>query len=165
MSQLGTPIRPAAPIVKPAAPKSAAKITDHQDRLDESHHHLRKIDLTSQDLYSLKLDEIRSFDRESLIELSTLLLSRQNASSSSALASDHFSSSTDPSKENARLQATIEILKVRDVNACVCAFNQHFFSFPKLMPSQGRIAVESGVGIGYDSVSYLQTELISAMVN
>jgi hypothetical protein len=113
----GTPIRPAAPIVKPAVPKSAAKLTDHHDKMDESQYQLRKIDVTTQDLHNLTLDEIRSFDRESLIDLSALLLSRQSARSGSAAVSDQSSFSTDLSKENARLQATVEILKVRDLNA------------------------------------------------
>jgi hypothetical protein len=34
-----------------------------------------------------------------------------------------------------------------------------------LLVAQGRVACEAGVGLGYDSVSYLQTELISAMAS
>ena len=116
----GASIRPTAPVVKPSAPKSAAKLTEYQDRLDASHLQLRRFDvtnLTAQDLHNLQLDEIRSFDRESLVDLSALLLSRQNTSSSSAsrsaLDSEPSSSSTDLSKENARLQAAVDILKVR----------------------------------------------------
>jgi hypothetical protein len=125
----GASIRPAAPIVKPSAPKFAAKLTEHQDRLESSQVHLRKFDVTGQDLHTLQLDDIRSFDRDSLVELSALLLSRHNASSSSAfqsaLQSESSSSSMDLSNENARLQATIKILQVRALSrSLLCVLQQ-----------------------------------------
>ncbi len=164
----GASIRPTAPVVKPSAPKSAAKLTEYQDRLDASHLQLRKFDVTAHDLHNLQLDEIRSFDRESLVDLSALLLSRQNTSSSSAsrsaLDSEPSSSSTDLSKENARLQAAVDILKVRALSVSPLNLLQQIAKIQLLTRLQGRVAAESGTGLGYDSVSYLQTELISAMV-
>jgi hypothetical protein len=110
-------LRPAAPIPKPVAPKSAVKLNDPQDRTDTSQYQLRQVDVSAQDLHNLQLDDIRSFDRDSLLRLSALLLSRQHASSSVASHSNSATelslSSSNPSTEVARLQATVEILKVR----------------------------------------------------
>ncbi len=110
--------RPAAPISKPTAPKSAVKLNDPQDRLDTSQHQLRQVDVSAHQLPNLQLDDIRNFDRDSLLRLSVMLLSRQHASGSnvshSASATELSSAtSSHASTDVARLQATVEILKVR----------------------------------------------------
>ena len=112
----GAPNGVAAPPVRaPSVPKSAVKLNHLQDRLEASQHQLRKVDVSAQDLHHLQLDDVNSFDRDSLLQLSALLLSRQNASSGSVFepASASVSSAIDLPSENARLKATVDILKVR----------------------------------------------------
>lgn len=75
---------------------------------------LRRVDVTAHDLHSLNVDDIRNFDRDSLLQLSALLLSRQHATAGIAHSSSATESSANSSSsESARLQATVEILKVR----------------------------------------------------
>ena len=100
--------RPAAPVVKPSAPKSAVKLNHSQDNTDQ--HQLLHVDVNSQDLHNLQLDDIRSFDRDSLLRLSAILLSLQHGSGGNEL---HSASATESSADTAHLQATVAILKVR----------------------------------------------------
>jgi hypothetical protein len=104
----GAIVRPAAPVVKPSAPKSAVKLNHSQDNTDQRQ--LLQVDVNSQDLHNLQLDDIRSFDRDSLLRLSTMLLSRQHASGGNELQS---ASATESSADTAQLQATVAVLKVR----------------------------------------------------
>jgi hypothetical protein len=104
----GAIVRPAAPVVKPSAPKSAVKLNHSQDNTDQRQ--LLQVDVNSQDLHNLQLDDIRSFDRDSLLRLSTILLSRQHASGGNELQS---ASATESSADTAQLQATVAVLKVR----------------------------------------------------
>jgi len=112
----------------PSVPKAAVKLNQPANRLETPQQQLRAVDVTPQDLPHLQLDDISSFDRESLLQLSALLLSRQDAGSSSVVepAPAAVSSSGDLSTENARLKATVEILKVRASRALqLCVLRCH----------------------------------------
>lgn len=111
------PLRPAVQVAKPSAPKSAVKLNEPQDRSNISQVGLRSVLVTSQDLHRLQPEDIISFDRDSLLQLSSILLARQNSSTGSTVHAAQFSDSLpsslgELSGDKAHLQATVDVLKV-----------------------------------------------------